>query len=81
VTCPAACEITIRQAQVTQASMRAQNILLKPRESEIVGAVLQSEKCIRGKPVESYKLRYFNSLEIFDHTTSTTMVEILAPAH
>jgi hypothetical protein len=49
--------------------MRAQSILLKPRESEIVDAVLQSEKCIRGEPVESCKLRYFNSFEIFDHTS------------
>lgn len=41
---------------------------LQPRESEIVDAVLQSEKPIRGEPVESCKLRYFNSFEFFDHT-------------
>ena len=35
---------------------------------EIVDAVLQSEKSIRGEPVESCKLRYFNSFEFFDHT-------------
>jgi len=34
---------------------------LPPIESEIVDAVLQSEKSIRGEPVESCKLRYFNS--------------------
>jgi hypothetical protein len=34
---------------------------LQPRESEIVDAVFQSEKPIRGEPVESCKLRYFNS--------------------
>ena len=43
--------------------MRAQSILLKPRESEIVDAVFQSEKCIRGESVESCKLRYLNSFE------------------
>jgi len=53
--------------------MRAQSILDSPldlqhRESEIVDAVFQSEKSIRGAPVESYKLRYFNSFEFFDHT-------------
>ena len=41
---------------------------LQPRESEIVDAVFQSEKSIRGEPVESCKLRYFNSFEFFDHT-------------
>jgi hypothetical protein len=41
---------------------------LQPRESEIVDAVFQSEKPIRGEPVESFKLRYFNSFEFFDHT-------------
>jgi hypothetical protein len=41
---------------------------LQPRESEIVAAVSQSQKFIRGEPVESCKLRYFNSFEIFDHT-------------
>jgi hypothetical protein len=39
----------------------------QPRESEIVDAVFQSES-IRGEPVESCKLRYFNSFEFFDHT-------------
>jgi hypothetical protein len=52
--------------------LRAQSILhspnLQPRESEIVDAVFQSEKSIRGEPVESCKLRYFNSFEFFDHT-------------
>jgi hypothetical protein len=43
---------------------------LQPRESEIVDAVFQSEKSIRGEPVESCKLRYFNSFEFFDHTGS-----------
>ena len=33
------------------------------RESEIVDAVFQSEKPIRGEPVESCKLHYFNSFE------------------
>jgi hypothetical protein len=37
-------------------------------ESEIVDAVFQSEKTIRGEPVESCKLRYFNSFEFIDHT-------------
>jgi hypothetical protein len=41
---------------------------LQPRESEIVDAVFQSEKSIRGEPVESCNLRYFNSFEFFDHT-------------
>jgi hypothetical protein len=41
---------------------------LQPRESEIVDAVFQSEKSIRGEPVESCKLRYFNSFEFFDHS-------------
>jgi hypothetical protein len=58
---------------VTQATMRAQSILdslldLQHRESEIVDAVFQPEKLIRGEPVESCKLRYFNSFEFFDHT-------------
>ena len=53
--------------------MRAQGILDSPldlqhRESEIVDAVFQWEKPIRGEPVESCKLRYFNSFEFFDHT-------------
>jgi hypothetical protein len=52
--------------------LRAQSILhspnLQPPESEIVDAVFQSEKFIRGEPVESCKLRYFNSFEFFDHT-------------
>jgi len=43
---------------------------LPPIESEIVDAVLQSEKSIRGEPVESCKLRYFNSFEFFDHGPS-----------
>jgi hypothetical protein len=55
--------------------MRAQSILdsppnLQTRESEIVDAVFQSEKSIRGEPVESCKLRCFNSFEFFDHTGS-----------
>jgi hypothetical protein len=41
---------------------------LHPSESEIVDAVFQPEKPIRGEPVESCKLRYFNSSEFFDHT-------------
>jgi hypothetical protein len=41
---------------------------LPPIESEIVDAVFQSEKSIRGEPVESGKLRYFNSFEFFDYT-------------
>jgi hypothetical protein len=48
--------------------MRAQSILLKPREREIVVAIFQSKKCIRGEPVESCKLRYFNSFDFFGHT-------------
>jgi hypothetical protein len=43
---------------------------LPPIESEIVDAVFQPEKPIRGEPVESCKLRYFNSFEFFDHTGS-----------
>jgi hypothetical protein len=43
---------------------------LHPGESEIVDAVFQSEKPIRGELVESCKLRYFNSFEFFDHTRS-----------
>jgi hypothetical protein len=43
---------------------------LPPIESEIVDAVFQSEKSIRGEPVESCKLRYFNSFEFFDHGQS-----------
>jgi hypothetical protein len=43
---------------------------LQHSDSEIVDAVFQSEKSIRGAPVESYKLRYFNSFEFFDHTRS-----------
>jgi len=35
---------------------------LQPSESEIVNAGFQSEKSIRGEPMESCKLRYFNSL-------------------
>src|SRR6516225_5342908 len=31
-------------------------------------AVFQPEKPFRGEPVESCKLRYFNSFEFFDHT-------------
>jgi hypothetical protein len=41
---------------------------LPPIESEIVDAVLQSEKFIRGEAVESCKSRYFNLFEFFDHT-------------
>ena len=44
---------------------------LQPRESEIVTPFFQSEKSIRGEPMESCTLRYFNSFEFFDHTTST----------
>jgi hypothetical protein len=43
-------------------------LALQRRESEIVDAVFQSEKSIRGEAVESFKLRYFNSFEFFDHT-------------
>jgi tetratricopeptide (TPR) repeat protein len=43
-------------------------LVLHPRESEIVDAVFQPEKSIRGEPVESCKLRFFNSFEFFDHT-------------
>jgi hypothetical protein len=45
---------------------------LPPIESEIVDAVFQSEKPIRGEHVESCKLRYFNSFEFFDHTGSAS---------
>ena len=41
---------------------------LPPIESEIVDAVFQPEKPIRGEPVESCKLRYLNSFKFFDHT-------------
>jgi hypothetical protein len=34
----------------------------------------QSEKFIRGEPVESCKLRYFNSFEFFDHTGFGTLL-------
>jgi aspartate/methionine/tyrosine aminotransferase len=44
---------------------------LPPIESEIVDAVFQSEKSIRGELVERWKLRYFNSFEFFDHTGYT----------
>jgi hypothetical protein len=37
---------------------------------EIVDAVFQPEKPIRGEPVESGKFRYFNSFEFFDLTRS-----------
>src|ERR1700739_3665189 len=47
---------------------------LQPRESEIVDAVLQSEKSIRGEPVSSCKLRYLNSLDFFDHPASTNLL-------
>jgi hypothetical protein len=43
-----------------------------PSESEIVDAVFQPEKPIRGEPVESCKLRFFNSVEFFDHTGKIT---------
>ena len=46
----------------------------RPRGSEIVDAVFQSEKSIRGEPVESCKLRYFNSFEFFDHTGSAPAI-------
>jgi hypothetical protein len=42
---------------------------LHTSESEIVDAVFQPEKPIRGAPVESCKIRHFNSFELFDHTT------------
>jgi hypothetical protein len=38
------------------------------KESEIVDAVFQPEKSIRGEPVERCKLRYFHSFEFFDHS-------------
>jgi hypothetical protein len=41
---------------------------LQPRDGEIVGAVFQSEKSIRGEHAESCKSRYFNSFEFFDHS-------------
>ena len=47
---------------------------LPPTESEIVDAVFQSEKSIRGEPVESCKLRYFNSFEFLDPTRKTSAV-------
>jgi hypothetical protein len=55
--------------------MRAQSILdsppnLQTRESEIVDAVFSRRSPIRGEPVESCKLRYFNSFEFFDRTGS-----------
>jgi len=48
-------------------------LALQRRESEIVDAVFQSEKSIRGEPMESCKLLYFNSFEFFDHTGSPTV--------
>jgi hypothetical protein len=48
---------------------------LPPSESEIVDAVFQPEKPIRGEPVESCKLRYFNSFEFFDHTGILVLTE------
>jgi hypothetical protein len=48
---------------------------LHPSESEIVDAVFQSEKPFRGEPVESWKLRYFNSFEFFDHTGAAATVD------
>src|ERR1019366_8943 len=61
--------------------MRAQSISDSPlnlysRESEIVDAVSQSEKCIPGEPVENRKLRYFNSFEFFDHTSSVARIQV-----
>jgi hypothetical protein len=47
---------------------------LHPIESEIVDAVFQPEKPFRGEPVESCKLRYFNSFEFFDHTLATELL-------
>jgi hypothetical protein len=49
---------------------------LQPSESEIVDAVFQSEKSIRGEPVESCKLRYFNSFEFFDHTRFELIADV-----
>jgi hypothetical protein len=55
-----------------EATTRAQDILdspsIQPRKGEIADAVSQSQKSIRGEPVESFKLLYFNSFENFDHT-------------
>jgi hypothetical protein len=52
---------------------------LHPIESEIVDAVFQSEKTIRGEPVESCKLRYFNSFEFIDHTGRRTRRSTVGP--
>jgi hypothetical protein len=57
----------------TKAGANRQQLNLQPRESEIVDAVSQSKKSIRGEPVESCKLRYFNSFEFFDHTTGSLL--------
>jgi hypothetical protein len=48
---------------------------LHPIESEIVDAVFQSEKTIRGEPVESCKLRYFNSFEFIDHGKADSPID------
>jgi hypothetical protein len=47
---------------------------LPPIESEIVDAAFQPEKSIRGEPVESCKLRYFNSFEFFDYTGGSGII-------
>jgi|SRR5271165_228971 len=39
-----------------------------PCESEIVGAVSESEMSVRGEAVQNSKLRYFNPFELFDHS-------------
>ena len=36
----------------------------------LVGAVSESEKSVRGEPVQNPKLRYFNPFELFDQTGS-----------
>jgi len=46
---------------------------LPPIESEIVDAVFQSEKSIRGEAVESCNLCYFNSFEFFDYPGSVLL--------
>ena|SRR5215467_3165499 len=51
---------------------------LQPSESEIVNAGFQSEKSIRGEPMESCKLRYFNSLVFFDHTPRSASFQLRA---
>jgi len=50
---------------------------LQPRESEIVDAVLQLEKFIRGEPLESCKLRYFHSFKFLTIRPFVRAVEAL----